>query len=403
MYTYTMGRRLTQEDFLRKSREKHGDKYDYSKSVYTGAGKKILIICPIHGEFEQQAGSHYNAGCGCNDCGIESNRAKMRKGPEYFLEKAREAHGDTYDYPDFLDVVIDNKSSFTVVCEVHGEFTQKVADHVAGKGCDPCAIAKRGLACRHTEEDFIRNATALHGDTYDYSEVKWDDPDDDVVIICKIHGRFPQNRSSHLMGRGCPPCGDIRTRDAKRLTHEIFLERAQAIHKNRYTYDDGVYKEYHKPITITCRVHGNFDQRVADHLSGKGCRSCGTKNLSETMCRKIFQTHLGQSMPSRRHTWLEGLETDGFNDALKLAFEYNGRQHYEFISGWHADMPHFEDQRQRDFKKRTILRSKGYYLIEIDGREYDHKEPELLEDHIVGRLKEYYEWAADQKEADDSE
>jgi len=38
----------------------HGNKYDYSKSKYTGAHNDIVIICPEHGEFQQKAYSHLN-------------------------------------------------------------------------------------------------------------------------------------------------------------------------------------------------------------------------------------------------------------------------------------------------------------------------------------------------------
>jgi len=42
---------MTTEEFIKKAKKVHGDKYDYSKSVYTGYNNKITIICPIHGEY----------------------------------------------------------------------------------------------------------------------------------------------------------------------------------------------------------------------------------------------------------------------------------------------------------------------------------------------------------------
>ncbi len=47
-----MPNKLTTEEFIRRAREKHGDdKYDYSKSVYEGSAKKLIIICFEHAEF----------------------------------------------------------------------------------------------------------------------------------------------------------------------------------------------------------------------------------------------------------------------------------------------------------------------------------------------------------------
>lgn len=59
---------LTTEEFILKARAAHGDKYDYSKSVYIGARTKVTITCPEHGDFEQVAGDH-TQGYGCPSCG----------------------------------------------------------------------------------------------------------------------------------------------------------------------------------------------------------------------------------------------------------------------------------------------------------------------------------------------
>lgn len=60
--------KLTTQTFIEKSKLIHGDKYDYSVSVYTTIKNKIQIICPIHGEFSQTAEKHLN-GRGCIKCG----------------------------------------------------------------------------------------------------------------------------------------------------------------------------------------------------------------------------------------------------------------------------------------------------------------------------------------------
>jgi hypothetical protein len=48
-----MGQRLTTESFIEKAKSIHGDKYDYSKIIYKNTNFKVIIICPIHGEFMQ--------------------------------------------------------------------------------------------------------------------------------------------------------------------------------------------------------------------------------------------------------------------------------------------------------------------------------------------------------------
>ena len=58
-------KKLTTEEFIKRAKEKHGDKYDYSKAEYINNRTKICIICPTHGEFWQTAGSHI-LGNGCS-------------------------------------------------------------------------------------------------------------------------------------------------------------------------------------------------------------------------------------------------------------------------------------------------------------------------------------------------
>jgi ssDNA-binding Zn-finger/Zn-ribbon topoisomerase 1 len=55
--------RQSPEEFLKRSRLVHGDKYDYSKMVYRTAVAPITIRCPIHGEFEQTPNTHLKSGC----------------------------------------------------------------------------------------------------------------------------------------------------------------------------------------------------------------------------------------------------------------------------------------------------------------------------------------------------
>ena len=62
-----MPRKLTQEEFIKRAREVHGDKYDYSKVEYVNANSKVCIICSEHGEFWQKPASHL-LGCGCPYC-----------------------------------------------------------------------------------------------------------------------------------------------------------------------------------------------------------------------------------------------------------------------------------------------------------------------------------------------
>lgn len=135
----------------------------------------------------------------------------------------------------------------------------------------------RGLAMprRLTTEEFIEKARAIHGDKYDYSKVEYVDTRTDVVIVCPIHGEFPQKPVDHISRkRGCPQCGVEKSTEAKRKTVEEFIKEAKATHGDYYDYSKVEYVNTNTDVVIICPVHGEFTQIPSNHLK-HGCRKCG--------------------------------------------------------------------------------------------------------------------------------
>jgi hypothetical protein len=69
--------KLTTERVIKDFRRVHGDRYDYSKVEYETGEKKVTIICPDHGEFQQSPRSH-KSGAGCRKC-YDQRRQKTAK------------------------------------------------------------------------------------------------------------------------------------------------------------------------------------------------------------------------------------------------------------------------------------------------------------------------------------
>lgn len=134
--------KLSLTDFIHKSRNVHGDKYDYSKVVYVDVATPVTIICKAHGEFLQRAGSHLQ-GVRCRQCHIESTRL----GKKAFIEKAMVIHGDKYDYSKV--VYTGNKKPVEVICPNHGSFFIKPNSHISSKGgCTSCRESKGETAVK---------------------------------------------------------------------------------------------------------------------------------------------------------------------------------------------------------------------------------------------------------------
>lgn len=89
--------KYTTEWFINKARIVHGDKYDYSKASYKNYYTPVVLVCPKHGEFSAKPRVHLH-GCGCPECGREKSARSHLLTNEEYIEKARAAHSDRYDY-----------------------------------------------------------------------------------------------------------------------------------------------------------------------------------------------------------------------------------------------------------------------------------------------------------------
>ena len=127
-----MSKQLTQEQFVEKARLVHGDKYDYSKSVYVTSKTPLEIICPIHGSFWQKPNKHISQKQGCPLC---SKTHKLTQ--DEWIAKAVSVHGDRYDYSKVKYINADTKVE--IVCNNCGNvFWQLAGNHLKGKGCPVC-------------------------------------------------------------------------------------------------------------------------------------------------------------------------------------------------------------------------------------------------------------------------
>ena len=128
---------LFKNTFEEKASKVHNNKYDYSLSDYDHSRKKVVIICPIHGEFMQTPSLHIS-GHGCKKCAYILLGEKAKMTLEQFLEKAKEVHGEKYDYS--LACYYNTKTPINIICDVHGTFEQRPNAHLMGKGCKKCGF-----------------------------------------------------------------------------------------------------------------------------------------------------------------------------------------------------------------------------------------------------------------------
>ena len=82
---------------------------------------------------------------------------------------------------------------------------------------------------------------------FDYTETVYTNATENVIIICKEHGRFEQSPNNHLNEQGCPKCAH----NCKSFT-EQFIERSQDKHGiDHYDYSDCIYVNNYTKLQIT--------------------------------------------------------------------------------------------------------------------------------------------------------
>ena len=131
------GRGLNTDEVIQLFKEKHGDRYDYSKVAFTRMHDKVCIICREHGEFWQEPSKHL-LGQGCPKCGINKRAEEKNIGQEEFIRRCKSIYGDKYIYTETNYNKMEEKVK--VICPKHGEFWQKPYDHLHGHGCPKCGL-----------------------------------------------------------------------------------------------------------------------------------------------------------------------------------------------------------------------------------------------------------------------
>ena len=196
---------LTLDGFIERAAKIHKGRYDYSFVEFANVECKIEIVCRYHGPFRQRLFSHLK-GFGCNRCGRVNTAKKLSHIVGRFLEDARQAHGERYDYSQVE--YVNALSKVTIICLSHGPFEQMPANHIRYVGCPKCGTESMAARRARTTLDFVQDAREVHGDRYDYSKVKYKSSHVKVEIVCEKHGAFWQSAVNHTKGNkaGCPGC-----------------------------------------------------------------------------------------------------------------------------------------------------------------------------------------------------
>ncbi len=214
------------------------------------------------------------------------------------------------------------------------------------------------------------------------------------------------NTSTHLEWQ-CGKCNHIwmaRPKDVKRGTWcakcagnlQFTIEDMQELARVRGIEDTGKPGKCLSEEYIRCESHLKWECGSCEYVwkttprtvkRGHWCPNCSTSKM-ERKSRQIIQSLFNRKFPTIRPQWLKNpytnkcMHLDGFNKNLRIAFEYNGKQHYKYVKFFHRTYQEYFNLRYRDSVKRRLCRENGIILIVIPYT----LTPDQIKQHIV---KEY--------------
>ncbi len=226
------------------------------------------------------------------------------------------------------------------------------------------------MSRRLTTEEFVSKSHVIHGKKYDYSATNYEKSSLKICIYCPKHGNFTQTPNNHLKGKGCPKCKFELLAKDRRHTVPEFIEKANKIHKLKYSYPELNYVNGKLKISVLCPYHGMFSQIAQDHLSGHGCPSCKFEKLScitQSKGELEFMDYL-KIIPQNRHVCIHGYIVDGIDK--ECIWEFLGDY-------WHGNPAKFNpldsgpygktfgEHHIKTFRRFEHLTGYGYKLLYI--------------------------------------
>ena len=203
-----------------------------------------------------------------------------------------------------------------------------------------------------TTQQFIEKAKTLHGNKYNYDKVEYKNNATKVIIICKEHGEFLQTPSCHLNSSGCLKCSIELKASKRRFTQEQFVEKANKIHNNKYSYDKAKYFNVETKICIICPIHGEFWQIPLSHLRNYGCPKCNSSKGESAIRKFLIDNNILFEKQKRFNNCVKRfyLSFDFYIPDYNLIIEYDGIQHFKPTS--------FSSDRSKETKEYNLKQNK---------------------------------------------
>lgn len=176
--------------------------------------------------------------------------------------------------------------------------------------------------------DEIKNIAILKGgeclsDKYINSQAK-------LLFKCRCGYKWETNANSIKQGRWCPECGKLKAGNKKFTINDV----QNYVKKFGGECLSVKYKNVNDKLIFKCESGHIWQARFSTIQRSNWCPECNFRFKSENICREYFNKIFDEKFLKIRPSWLISnsnakLELDGYCEALGIAFEHNGIQHYK--------------------------------------------------------------------------
>ena len=352
--------------------------YELLSTKYKDNKTSLDYRCP-EGHLGKITFKSFSRGSGCRKCSDIKVGDRLRKS----FEDVKQAFTDR-GYTLLSTEYINTDTPLEYRCP-KGHFGKiRFNSFSSGQGCRKCYDIKIGDRSRKSFDD-VKQSFTNRG--YTLLSTKYKNCMTPLDYRCPSGhlGKITFNSFSRC--QGCAKCACIKKADRLRKS---FDDVKQAFTKRGYTFLSTKYINNKTPLEYSCQEGHLGKIRLDGFLRGKGCAKC-SQSRSEKLTREIFEKIMLTKFPTIRPDFLKNpktecnLELDGYNENLKLAFEYNGEQHYKFKKHFHRTEEDFKIQREHDEFKYKKCVELGITLISIPYT-FDCYYPEKLENFIKDEL-----------------
>jgi hypothetical protein len=253
---------------------------------------------------------------------------------------------------------VNNRTKFQIICQKHGYFSIRKSNLKNG-GCQKCGYERTSLKKKgnldKVIEDFSKKGWKVLTNTYIDSYQKLD-------VVCP-NGHLTQKTSTGLLNnKGCRICANN-----QEYTVESLQRKIDELGIN-YRVLKRIYPSKRSRFTFSCNKGHIYDALLTNFNKGHRCPRC-KKSFGEEECRKSVEKLTRENFPNKRPAFLQTenngrLELDCYNEKLKLAIEYNGKQHYEPIKAFGGEES-FKKVVYRDKLKQELCLKNNINLIYV--------------------------------------